>query len=69
RGIGVLAILHDLNLAAMYADRLAVLSHGRLAAEGAPAAVLTEDLVREAFDLPVHVTRHPTRGCPQVVAV
>lgn len=69
RGIGVLAILHDLNLAAMYADRLAVLSRGRLAAEGAPAAVLTEALVRETFDLAVQVTRHPTRGCPQVVAV
>jgi len=69
RGVGVVAILHDLNLAALYADRLVVLSRGRLAAEGAPEAVLTETLVREVFDLPVHVTRHPTRGCPQVVAV
>ncbi|HMA14697.1 MAG TPA: heme ABC transporter ATP-binding protein [Kiloniellaceae bacterium] len=69
RGIGVVAILHDLNLAALYADRLVVLSRGALAAEGPPEAVLTEALVREVFDLPVHVTRHPTRGCPQVVAV
>jgi iron complex transport system ATP-binding protein len=69
RGIGVLAILHDLNLAALYADRLVVLSRGALAAEGAPQAVLTEALVREVFDLAVQITRHPTRGCPQVVAV
>ena len=69
RGIGVLAILHDLNLAAMYADRLVVLSRGSLAAEGPPEAVLTEDLVRDAFDLPVHVTRHPSRGCPQITPV
>ncbi|WP_340119547.1 heme ABC transporter ATP-binding protein [Pelagibius sp. 7325] len=69
RGIGVLAILHDLNLAAMYADRLVVLSRGSLAAEGTPVDVLTEDLVRGTFDLPVHITRHPTRGCPQVVPV
>ena len=69
RGIGVLAILHDLNLAAMYADRLVVLSGGQLAAEGPAEAVLTEALVREVFDLAVHITRHPTRGCPQVVAV
>lgn len=69
RGIGVLAILHDLNLAAMYADRLAVLSRGALAAEGAPSAVLTETLVRDVFDLAVHVALHPTRDCPQVTAV
>ncbi|GAB4366414.1 MAG: heme ABC transporter ATP-binding protein [Kiloniellaceae bacterium] len=69
RGMGVLAILHDLNLAALYADRLVVLSRGRLAAEGTPEAVLTEELVREAFELPVHITRHPTRGCPQIVPV
>ena len=69
QGVGVLAILHDLNLAAMYADRLVVLSRGEVAAAGTAEAVLTEELVRDTFDLPVHVTRHPTRGCPQVVAV
>ena len=69
RGIGVLAILHDLNLAAMYADRLVVLSRGSLAAEGTPEEVLTEELVRATFELPVHITRHPTRGCPQIVPV
>jgi len=68
-GMGVLAILHDLNLAAMYADRLVVLSRGSLAAEGTPEDVLTEELVRGTFDLPVHITRHPTRGCPQIVPV
>jgi len=67
RGMGGLAILHDLNLAAMYADRLVVLNRGQLAAEGTPEEVLTEDLVREAFELPVHITRHPTRGCPQII--
>ncbi len=69
RGIGVLAILHDLNLAAMYADRLVVLDRGSLAAEGTPEAVLTETMVRKTFDLSVSVTRHPTRGCPQINAI
>ena len=69
RGIGVLAILHDLNLAAMYADRLVVLYGGRVVAEGPPEAVLTEDLVRQAFDLPVTISRHPTRGCPQMMPI
>jgi len=69
RGIGVVAILHDLNLAAMYADRIVVLHGGRVAAEGVPEDVLTEAMVHHAFDLSVNVTRHPTRGCPHVIAV
>ena len=69
RGIGVLAVLHDLNLASMYADRIVVLREGRIAAEGAPADVLTEATVHDAFDLSVSITRHPTRGCPHVIVV
>lgn len=67
-GIGVLAILHDLNLAAMYADRLVVMRRGRVVAEGPPDKVLTEELVQQVFDLTVSIARHPTRGCPYVVA-
>lgn len=69
RGIGVVVILHDLNLAAMYADRIVVLHGGRVAAEGVPEDVLTEALVHHAFDLSVSIVRHPTRGCPYVIAV
>ncbi len=69
RGIGVMAILHDLNLAAMYADRIVVLHGGRVAAEGLPEDVLTETMVRQAFNLSVSITRHPTRGCLHVIAV
>lgn len=56
---GVLAILHDLNLAALYADRIAVLQHGRLAAVGTPGQVLTGELVRRIFAYPVGVGSHP----------
>ena len=69
QGIGVLAILHDINLAAMYANRIIILNGGCLAAEGAPDDVLTEAIVHRNFGLPVCVTRHPTRGCPHVIAV
>lgn len=68
RGIGVVAILHDINLAAMYADRIMVLHRGHVIAEGAPHDVLTEAMVRHAFDLSVTISRHPTRGCPHVIA-
>ena len=69
RGVGVVAVLHDLNLAAMYADRIVMLNDGHLAAEGPPSDVLTEDTVAAVFGLPVHVTRHPTRNCPHIVAL
>ncbi|MFN3596447.1 MAG: heme ABC transporter ATP-binding protein [Rubricoccaceae bacterium] len=68
RGTGVLAVLHDLNLAAEHADRVAVLAGGRLVAEGAPAAVLTPDVIGAAFGLTVRVVRNPCAGCPLVVA-
>jgi iron complex transport system ATP-binding protein len=66
-GGGVLVVLHDLNLAAQYADRLAVLRGGRLLAEGRPAEVLDPGLVHAAFDVPVVVLPHPCLACPLVV--
>ena len=68
RGIGVLAILHDLNLAAMYADRLVALRNGCVRAFGTPEEVLTEGTIHEIFDLSVRVISHPSRNCPHVIA-
>lgn len=69
RGVGALVVLHDLNLAAMYGDRVVILAGGRVSAEGPPEEVLTEFAVQRAFDLPVRVMPHPTRGCPHIIAV
>ncbi len=52
-GLCVVAVLHDLNLAAAACDRVAVLSRGRVVAEGPPAEVLTEARVREVWEVPV----------------
>jgi iron complex transport system ATP-binding protein len=49
RGLTVIAVLHDLNLAAAHAPRIAVLGGGRIAADGDPASVLHPALVRELF--------------------
>lgn len=54
--------LHDLNLAAMFCDSLAVLHHGRLVASGTPEQVLTEDLIRDIFGVRVQVTRSEFHG-------
>jgi iron complex transport system ATP-binding protein len=49
--------LHDLNLAAMYCDRLVVLRDGRAVAGGTPSEVLTSDLIGEVYGVPAEVTR------------
>jgi iron complex transport system ATP-binding protein len=66
-GLTVVASLHDLNLAALYADRLALLSEGRLLAVGSPAEVLTPERLTQVYGVPVVVTRHPLYGTPLVV--
>ena len=52
-GLCVVAVLHDLNLAAAACDRVVILSAGRVVAEGAPAEVLTAERVREVWGVPV----------------
>jgi iron complex transport system ATP-binding protein len=66
-GHGVLAILHDLNLAAVTADRLVLLDGGRLVAEGPAAAVLTAERVAAVFGLAVDVVARPDGRGPLVV--
>ena len=66
-GMGVLVILHDLNLAARYSDRIVILKEGSVAAEGTPRNVLTPEIVYSVFDIDVTVSDHPTFDCPLVV--
>jgi iron complex transport system ATP-binding protein len=64
RGTTVVMVLHDLNLAARYADHLVALAAGQVHAVGAPAEVLTEDCVRAVFGLDSAVIVDPTSGAP-----
>ena len=57
--LAVLIALHDLNLAARYADRVALLVQGEIKAAGTPRQVLTPDLISAAYHLPVAVVPHP----------
>ena len=68
RGTAVLVILHDLNLAARYCDRLLLLAGGRPQALGSPQEVLRAELLKTVFGLEVLIQRHPERGHPLVVA-
>ena len=69
QGVGILAILHDLNLAAQYADRILVLAGGKVLAYGTPFEVLTPEVIDAAFGHPVVVMRHPQANCPLVVSL
>jgi iron complex transport system ATP-binding protein len=67
RGTAVLAILHDLNLAALFADRVLVLDRGRVACEGAPAAVVNEEILAAVFGVRSAVGKVPAAGLPFVL--
>lgn len=69
RNVGVLLILHDINLASMYADRIAIFEAGKLQRKGTPHDVLDEKLVKDVFGVEVVLSRHPTLGCPYMVTI
>jgi iron complex transport system ATP-binding protein len=69
RPLTVLAVLHDLNLAAQYCDRLLLFREGRLEAEGTPTEVLTQGALTAAFGRQVALVRHPVTGAPLVAPV
>ncbi|PRX45478.1 iron complex transport system ATP-binding protein [Prauserella shujinwangii] len=69
RGTTVVMVLHDLNLAARYADTLVAMRDGRVVARGAPGDVLTEQLLSDVFDLDAKVLPDPVSGTPLVVPV
>jgi len=66
-GACVIVVLHDLNLAAGYADRIVLLEQGRVAADGTPDQVLTREHIERVYQQSVVVLRHPLRDVPLVV--
>lgn len=67
RGRTVVAVLHDLNQAARYADHLITMKAGRIVARGRPSEVVTAELVHEVFGLESVVVPDPVTGSPLVV--
>ncbi|MFG6445780.1 ABC transporter ATP-binding protein [Microbacterium sp. P06] len=66
-GTTIVVVLHELNLAARYADDLVVMHEGRIVAQGAPGDVLTAEVLSEAFALDALVMPDPLTGTPLVV--
>jgi len=66
-GAAVAVVMHDLGLAAAHADRVVMLSKGRVRAQGAPAEVMTSELLGEVYECPIEVVRNPRSGALLVV--
>jgi len=67
RGTTIVMVLHDLNLAARYADELVAVRDGRVHAKGAPAEVISPELVEAVFGLASLVIEDPVSGSPLVL--
>lgn len=66
-GVTSLVVMHDLNLAAQYCDRIYVMKDGQVFASGAPAEVLTPELIRAVYRVEASVAPNPETGRPQIV--
>lgn len=68
-GLGVLVIIHDMNLAAQYADRIIMLKKGKIIESGVPEKVFVPETISEVFGIQSIITQHPVYNCPQVTAI
>ncbi|MCS7478769.1 ABC transporter ATP-binding protein [Umezawaea endophytica] len=68
-GRTVVMVLHDLNLAARYAEHLVAMKGGRIVVQGPPSVVLTEEMLLEVFGLDARVVEDPVSGTPLVVPI
>ena len=67
RGVAVLAILHDINLASAHVDEIAIMKDGRLTDIGPPRAVVTSGMIRRVYGVSIAVQQDATGFAPQVV--
>lgn len=66
-GLTVLGAMHDLNLAALYFERIVMLKEGQIFAQGSPSEVLTEGTIREVYSAKVKIEPHPTKKAPHII--
>lgn len=65
--LAVLVVLHDLNLASQYCDRLLLIKEGVQVAEGTPTEVLTAERIHDVYGIIPQIIRHPVTQLPQVL--
>ena len=67
RGLAILMVLHELNQASIYSDRVALLVEGKVRALGEPQQVFTAERLSAVYHVPVHVIPHPEYGKPLIL--
>ena len=67
RDYTLVAVLHDLNQAARYADHIIAMKDGEVVATGDPATVITEELVRTVFGVDSKIIADPESGAPLMI--
>jgi iron complex transport system ATP-binding protein len=65
--VTIVAAMHDLNLAALYFERLVLLGRGVIFADGSPDEVITGEIIQKVFSAKVEIARHPKTSVPQIV--
>ena len=68
QGLGVIMIVHDINLAAQYADRIIALKNGRICHNGTITSTMQPDILRNIFNVDMQLLNHPITGQPVAVA-
>lgn len=66
--LSCIAVLHDLNLAAQYADKVLILNQGKMVAFGSPKEVLTSEILTSAFNYKIQTVKHPSLDCPLIIS-
>lgn len=66
-GISIIMVLHDLNQAIRYSDRIYVLQEGAIVAQGDPAEILDTDLLKDVFNIEANIYQDLANGCPYVI--
>ncbi|MEM6965440.1 MAG: heme ABC transporter ATP-binding protein [Bacteroidota bacterium] len=69
RNIGVFSVLHDLNLAAQFADEILILRDGKIIEKGTPKEVFTPQKLKQAFDIQAVISKHPVFDCPHITTL
>ncbi|MEO3957116.1 ATP-binding cassette domain-containing protein, partial [Chromobacterium piscinae] len=64
RGLTVIAVLHDINMAARYCDHLVALRDGKMIAEGAPDVIMQAEVLGAIYGIPMGILPHPQGGAP-----